>query len=168
MNLFLKLYPIFSALHWYTNFAVNLSLIQFLILTGFSFLLGYLYSYLELSEKFPSFKYGPRVSQAVSLYPSLMKYLEKNSINNCGNYLECSGKYYGEEIVIRIPYSNQMRRKMQGLRVILYKGIEKLDITHQPGIPYFLTANQMEGSKIQIVRGDKIIKTFGSEVIPKL
>lgn len=168
MNLFLKVYPILSALHWYTSFASGISFIGYIVIALVFFALGFLYNYTGLSQRWPGLKYGPKMAQAISFYPTVMKYLEKDQIVNHGQYLEITAKYYGDNTVIRVPYSSQLRRKMQGLKVFLFKSDMKIDITNHPGIPYFLTANQMGGSKIQFIRGQEVIKTFGSQAIPKI
>lgn len=79
-------------------------------------------------------------------------------------------KYGGKEHKVCIPYdrskSTNMLRKEVRL-VIDQEGIEeKIDITHKPGVPYLLSANDMGGSKIIILKDNKIIKEYIGNEIP--
>jgi len=75
-------------------------------------------------------------------------------------------KYGGKEHKVCIPYDRTKSTSMLRKEVKLILDNEEIDITHKPGVPYLLSANDMGGSKINVVKDGKIIKEYVSDEIP--
>jgi len=75
--------------------------------------------------------------------------------------------YLNKEYTIRVPYEKKMLRKI-GVSVhhINKDGIET-DISNQPGIPVFITANNLGSGKIVVRKGDEILDEFTGDQIVK-
>lgn len=70
---------------------------------------------------------------------------------------------------IIIPYNRRRIRSMSQHQVFLVKGNDRVDITHQPGIPYLITAEEMGGDSIIILdESNNIIKELDKTSIPQI
>lgn len=56
----------------------------------------------------------------------------------------------GQKYVHYLPYHKRKIAKMSSYQFTLHKGGEKINITHQAGIPYLLTVNDFAGEKIVV------------------
>lgn len=75
-------------------------------------------------------------------------------------------KYGGKEHKVCIPYDRTKSTSMLRKEVKLISVDGEIDITHKPGVPYLLSANEMGGSKITVVKDGKIIKEYIDDEIP--
>jgi len=72
---------------------------------------------------------------------------------------------------IKIPHNPSHRFRFHKMVLIkeLSDGVmQEIDITHQHGIPYFLTAAQMGGTKIIKRVAGEDVNEFGPDEIPKI
>ncbi len=74
--------------------------------------------------------------------------------------------YLNKEYEIRVPYDKKMLRKV-GVSVHHLKDGVEIDISNQPGVPIFVSANNLGGGKIIIRKGDDILDEFIGDQIVK-
>nr|QBK91635.1 MAG: uncharacterized protein LCPAC302_02550 [Pithovirus LCPAC302] len=74
----------------------------------------------------------------------------------------------GKQHKICVPYDTSKRRNMLRKKVYLIKGNERLlEITHKPGVPYLLSANDMGGTKIIVEKDGKTVQEYENDTVPK-
>ena len=156
-------------------------ILTFLSIMGlFSLLMWYLY-HLEFLDKIPI------ISEWVKKKKSQIYFITKFlnifsspsssnfSINSQSQNRSASIIYnrYGKEHILNIPYQRESVSKMTGLSVFLIKGSPKgpqtINITQQPGIPYFVSAHHLGGDNIYIIKNStkENISKCGKYEIPK-
>lgn len=76
----------------------------------------------------------------------------------------------GAPQIINIPYDPSLRRPGNRFRVNLISENKTEDITHQPGIPYFCTADELGGTKYTITDkfDDNVIHEYDKDSIPDM
>ncbi len=72
----------------------------------------------------------------------------------------------GKQHHVSVPYDRSKGRKMGRMVVWLVGSEERIDITHKPGIPYLLSAEQMGGDKIIVMKDGNTIKEYSGDEIP--
>lgn len=72
----------------------------------------------------------------------------------------------GKKHFISVPYDRRKGRTMTRKKVYLVKDGEKIEITHKQGIPYLLSAEEMGGSSILVIKDNKLVKEYSSETRP--
>ena len=75
-------------------------------------------------------------------------------------------KHGGKEHKVCVHYDRTKLRPMLRKKVFLIKSDERIEITHKPGVPYLLTAKDMGGIKIIVVKDNNTIKEYQEEEIP--
>lgn len=79
-------------------------------------------------------------------------------------------KHGGKEHKVCVPYDRSKSRIMLRKEVYLVRNggekEERIEITHKPGVPYLLSAKEMGGSKIIVIKDNKIIKEYGEDEKP--
>ena len=85
--------------------------------------------------------------------------------------------HIGKDYKIHIPYDKSKTRSMMKKKVFLIRKLktkdpertenEKIEITHKPGIPYLLTAKEMNGLKIIVEIDTKLVKEYQENEAPK-
>lgn len=107
---------------------------------------------------------------------------EKFVMDNCDvakiSYVNVSG----HPCFIQVPFLKNQVRVRKTFKVILLKeteekGLEKFDITHEPGVPYFLSAHDLGGKELQIYKseswkdegvfGEPILIVKGKNLLPE-
>ena len=78
--------------------------------------------------------------------------IDQSTIKICLGYAYITYKRFNDEYKVYLPYSRKNCVKMLSYKVILQKenGSKEIDITQQPGIPYLLSAADLEGDRIII------------------
>lgn len=73
----------------------------------------------------------------------------------------------GKDHKVCIPYDRSKATSMLRKEVKLYfTDGETIDITHKPGVPYLLSANDMGGVKIIVSKNNINIKEYSEDQIP--
>ena len=80
----------------------------------------------------------------------------------------------GKSHNICVPYDRSKSRKMLRKEVFLVRLDDQennnqenqIEITHKPGVPYLLSAKDMGGIKIIVIKDDETIREYGEEEIP--
>ncbi len=78
----------------------------------------------------------------------------------------------GKQHHVSVPYDRSKGRKMGRNRVFLVGNVDhntityQTDITHKPGIPYLLSADDMGGDKIIVMKDGIIVKEYSGDEIP--
>lgn len=72
---------------------------------------------------------------------------------------------FGLKYTVRLPFNSSNRFKLD--KFYLLKDEEEIEITHMPGIPYFLTAEQM-GGRIIVKRNIETEVNFFKNEIPEI
>ena len=79
-------------------------------------------------------------------------------------------KHDGKLHKVCVPYDRTKSRNMLRKKVFLVQSennnVERIEITHKPGVPYLLSASDMGGIKIIVIKDNRIINTYTSEEIP--
>jgi len=79
-------------------------------------------------------------------------------------------KHGGKDHKVCVPYDRSKSRPMLRKKVFLVRNDDNeeklLEITHKPGVPYLLSATEMGGSKIIVIKDSKIVKEYKKEDIP--
>jgi len=73
----------------------------------------------------------------------------------------------GKSYNLCIPFDQAKAKHMRRRNVYLIKDGEKIEITHKPGVPYLITAKEMGGEKIIVVKDGIILKGYSSDEVPK-
>ena len=76
-------------------------------------------------------------------------------------------KHGGKEHKVCVPYDRSKSRPMLRKDVFLINDDDsRIEITHKPGVPYLLSAGDMGGSKIIVIKDNKIIKEYEKTDVP--
>ena len=78
-------------------------------------------------------------------------------------------KHGGKEHSVCVPYDRSNLRTMLRKKVFLINSNidnNKIEITHKPGVPYSLSAKDMGGIKIIVMKDNTIIKEYAQSEIP--
>lgn len=87
-------------------------------------------------------------------------------------------KHGGKEHRVCVPYDRSKSTAMLRKQVFLINSsnnnndidkkidINRIEITHKPGIPYLLSAKQMGGTKIIVIKDNETIKEYLDDDIP--
>lgn len=78
-----------------------------------------------------------------------------------------SYKHGSKDYKICVFFDDTKVRSMLRKEVFLIKDDQRINITHKPGIPYLLSAADIGGNSIIVIKDDEIIKTFNKDEIPK-
>ncbi len=71
----------------------------------------------------------------------------------------------GQHHSIYVPYSIRKVARLSGHRAFLLKGDKEMEITQQAGLPYLITATDLEGSAIKIIHAGKTTLFEGTEKV---
>ncbi len=72
---------------------------------------------------------------------------------------------FNTNYLLFVPYNRKLAVKTGTHKALLVKGQEEIDITQQPGIPYLITAEQLGGECIKIIRDETVTKFYRNEVV---
>ena len=77
----------------------------------------------------------------------------------------------GKQHQVCIPYDRTKSRNMLRKKVYLVRnedktGLTKTEITHKPGVPYLLSAQDMGGDKIVVEKDNNILIEYDKDEIP--
>lgn len=75
---------------------------------------------------------------------------------------------YGKNYSIVVPYRNNIISRMLRFEAFLCVDDQQYNITHQPGIPYLYSPQQLGGDKIIFKYRDGTIKQFDHDQIPSI
>lgn len=73
--------------------------------------------------------------------------------------------YRGKKYLINFPYHKNLIKYLN-IHLFLIRHGEKIEITQQLGIPYFITAADLGGEKIEIWKDDELYKIYDLHDIP--
>ena len=79
---------------------------------------------------------------------------KKNDIIIHNKYIEIKYTYMNENYTLRVPYDKTKIATMVNYNVFSNKGNEMFDITQQPGIPYLVSANDLDVDGISVFNLD--------------
>lgn len=71
----------------------------------------------------------------------------------------------GLEHTVRIPYTRMQKMRSTGVRLYVRRGTDMIDVTHQNGVPYTVTARMLGGSGYCLHSEDGIIE-IGPDDLP--
>lgn len=100
---------------------------------------------------------------------STLKFLLRGSSDNTASsvvhntYVSISYSRLGIKFHMVLPYDKTLISKHMGSRVYLVMENTKIDITHQPGIPYCFSAKELGGSCLIYVDRDGKSKQLGPD-----
>lgn len=90
-------------------------------------------------------------------------------INNDRRSATITYTHNGQTHIVIVPYNRRHIRSMSQHQVHLVKGEDTINITHQPGIPYLVTAEELGGDSIVIMNENgNIIKKLDKRSIPQI
>lgn len=72
----------------------------------------------------------------------------------------------GKQHRVSVPYDRSKGRTMTRKQVWLVSGDTRTNITHKPGIPYLMTAEELGGEKIVVEKDNKVVREYGLEDTP--
>lgn len=117
------------------------------------------------------------------IFISIYLYKQKDKLLISYEYLKIitnpndSIEFQGTHIIItfyrnKIPYKVRLpfitRNKHKFYKMLLVKGDQEIDITHLPGIPYYLTAKDLGGDSIIKRLNDEDVFKFDLDEIPNI
>lgn len=73
----------------------------------------------------------------------------------------------GKSHNICIPFDQNKAKYMRRKDVYLIRDGDEIEITHKPGVPYLLSAEEMGGDSIVVKKDGTILKIYNSTEIPK-
>ena len=79
-------------------------------------------------------------------------------------------KHGGKEHKVCVPYDRSKSRAMLRKQVFLIRDEgeqDRIEITHKPGVPYLLSASEMGGIKIIVIKDNQVVKEYESNEVPK-
>lgn len=156
-------------------------ILTFLSIMGlFSLFMWYLY-HLEFLDKIPIISdWVRKKKKQIYFLTNLLGVFSSPSSSNFSINSKSQNKSasiiysrYGKEHILNIPYQRESVSKMTGLSVFLIKnspeGPQTINITQQPGIPYFVSAYDLGGEEIYIIKNStkEIIHKCEKYEIPK-
>ena len=71
-----------------------------------------------------------------------------NTVKIYDNYMEIMYLYMNKDYVLRVPYNPSLISKMTQYVVISNTLGKQMDITQQPGVPYLITAKELNSENI--------------------
>lgn len=124
-------------------------------------------------QKYTYCKYIVKIAKNISYLPwvgynyalinarKIYNYVTPTIGKTCNNLETYKIIYYnndGKNYFVYVPYNESKKFMMDNLRVFLFKNNEKIDITHESGVPYMLKASDMGGEYIEVVFCDMIYR----------
>jgi hypothetical protein len=105
--------------------------------------------------------------------PKMMKYVQNKIMSNLPTYSNPAelnlaenrlhGKltysHKGANYSLYLPYDKKLLRKVGYMVYYEHKNM-KIDITQEPGIPYYVTAEILGGGVIRVYKDDEIVHEF--------
>lgn len=73
----------------------------------------------------------------------------------------------GKSHNICIPFDQTKAKYMRRKDVFLIKDNTEIEITHKPGVPYLLCAEEMGGESIVVKKDNNILRVYNKEEVPK-
>lgn len=103
---------------------------------------------------------------AVQLFMLYLKVKKNTCSIDTKEFIKLKYVYQNREYMLLFPFDMTKVNKMKNLKVTLHSNDKQIDITQQPGVPYLLSANQLDGEYITVTNGINTI-TYDGETIPE-
>lgn len=127
-------------------------------------LIPFLEKYPYLETKISKFKISKKllIFLILTFFKSIFKNFSTTKINESKilNNRSCSHISYmhsGSKYQIYVPFDTELSSLMKDVSVFLHKPSEEIDITHQPGIPYLMSAASLGGYRIEFIKDNEIL-----------